>query len=249
MRRMIKTRKEIKLLKKSAKIANSCIPVIEQALKEKITEKGLAIRIRKKMREQGATEAFRIIVCSGKRAAEIHAKPRTTKRIISGLGYVDFGACYKGYRSDVTVPFIKGKISKREKRMVKAVLQAYKLAIRSIKIDMPCWKVHEKVDKFLRKHRFEMKHGLGHGIGLKIHEMPFISKISDRQLKKLKKKKRLKWERKWKKIKKITFQPGMVFTIEPGVYVKGLCGCRIENDVLLTRKGVKILTNSKLIEV
>jgi len=248
--KIIKSKREIELLKKSATITNSCIPLIEKSLREnKITEKELARMIRKKMKKQGATEAFRTIVACGKRSAKIHAKPRSTNKIISGMGYADFGANYKGYRSDITVPFVKGKIGKRERKIVHATLQAYELAIRSIKLGGYCWKAHERVNKFLMKRGFEMKHGLGHGIGLKTHEMPFISKLTDRQVKRLKKKKRLKWKRMWKKIKDVKFQPGMVFTIEPAVYVKGIGGCRIENDVLITKRGIKILTNSRLIEV
>jgi len=240
---MIKSKKEIKLLKKSAAISNSCLKIIEQSLKEdRITEKEIARRIRKKLKEQNAHEAFLTIVASGKRSAKIHAKPRSTNKIIKGIGYVDFGASYKGYRTDVTVPFVKGKINKKEKRMVKAVLQAYKVAVRSIKIGLPCWKIHEKTNNFLKKLGYECPHAIGHGIGKKMHELPYIGVPKKKRLSKRKK-------RKWEKIKKITFQSGMVFTIEPAVYIKGLGGCRIENDFLMTRKGPKALTKAKLINI
>jgi len=240
--RMIKTKREIKLIEKSAKISNSCLKIIEESLKEeRITEKEIVKRIRKKLKEQNAHEAFRTIVASGKRSAKIHPKPRTTNKIIEGLGYVDFGACYKGYRTDVTAPFIKGKISKKERRMIKAVLQAYKVAVRSIKIGLPCWKVHEKTNNFLKKRGYECPHAIGHGIGKKTHELPYIGVPKKKRLSKRKK-------RKWEKIKKITFQPGMVFTIEPAVYIKALGGCRIENDFLMT-KGPKALTKAKIINI
>jgi Xaa-Pro aminopeptidase len=239
---MIKTKEEIELLKKSAEIANSCLPLIEELLKkEKIREKEIASAIRRKIYSQGAKLAFRTIVACGKRAAKIHPKPAATKKIISGLGYIDFGASYKGYKSDITVPFIKGKISKKEEKIVRAVLQAYKLAIKSIRVGLPCWKLHKKIDSFLRKKGFFMQHSLGHGLGLKIHELPTIGMPK----KKLSKKKMKKWE----KLKKIKFQERMFFTIEPAIYVKGLSGCRIENDILLTRRGPKILTKSKLLRV
>jgi Xaa-Pro aminopeptidase len=216
--------------------------LIEELLKkEKITEKEIASAIRKKIYSQGAKLAFRTIVACGKRAAKIHPKPTATKKIISGLGYIDFGASYKGYKSDVTVPFIKGKISKKEEKIVKIVLEAYRIAIKSVKVGLPCWKLHKKIDNFLRKKGFKLDHSLGHGLGLKIHELPTIGMPR----KKLSKKKL----RKWNKLKKIRFQEGMVFTIEPAVYVKGLGGCRIENDFLLTRNGIKALTNAKLIKV
>lgn len=239
---IIKTKREIELLKKSAEITNSCIPIIKESLKEdKITEKEIVKRIRKKLKSQSATFSFTPIVACGKRSVKIHAKPRSTNKIISGIGLVDFGACYKGYKTDTTVPFIKGKISKRERKMVNSVLQAYRLSIKSIKVGMPCWKLHEKVDNFLRKRGFKLGHSLGHGLGLKIHELPYIGKP--------RKKLRGKKKRKWENVKKITFQENMVFTIEPGVYVKGLGGCRLENDILIKNKSIKILTNANLIEM
>lgn len=237
----IKSKEEIKLLKKSAKIANSCLKLIEKSLKEEgITEKELARRIKERIKNQGATLAFKTLVACGKRSSKIHPKPETTNRVISGIGYVDFGASYKGYRSDVTLPFIKGKIGKREKRVVKAVLKAYALAVNSVRLGLPCWKLHEKINKFLRKNGFKLAHSLGHGLGLKVHDSPMIGKPGKR----LSKKKRLRWG----KLKRVTLQENMVFTIEPAVYTRNF-GCRLENDILLTKKGPKILTNSKLVEI
>lgn len=239
---MIKTKKEIEFLRKAAKIVDSCIPIIEESLREdRITEKELRRRIRRKINSQNASLSFQTLVACGKRSAMIHPKPHATNKIISGIGYVDFGACYKGYKTDITVPFIKDKISKKERKIIQVVLKAYNIAISSIKINEPCWKLFQKVNNFLKKNGFGLKHGLGHGVGLKIHEYPFISMPR----KKLTRKRKLRWE----KIKKINFQPNMVFTIEPAVYVKGLGGCRLENDILIKKKSIKILTNAKLIEV
>jgi Xaa-Pro aminopeptidase len=239
---MIKTPKEIRLLKKSAKISDSCIKVIRYSLKEEITEAELRRRIGRHIRKQKATLSFQTLVAFGRRSAMIHCKPRATKRIISGIGYVDFGACYKGYRTDITVPFIKGKINKKQRKIVNTTLKAYKLSIKSIRLGRPCWKLFEKINNFMKRNGFKMKHGLGHGLGKKIHEYPFIVIPKKEKLKRKKK-------RKWEKIKKINFEKNMVFTIEPGIYVKGIGGCRLENDILLTNKGPKILTHSKLIEI
>lgn len=238
---LIKNEKEIRLLKKATKISNSCIPLIEKSLHEKISEKELARRIRKKINSQGATLSFDTLSASGDRTSMIHPKPHATDRIISGIGYIDFGASYRGYKADVTVPFVKGKISREEMKVVKTVLQAYKLSVKSVKVRVPCWKPHEIADKFLRKNNFRMKHALGHGLGLQIHDTPLI----------VKPRKKLKGKRKklWEKIKKINFRPNMVFTIEPGVYTKKF-GSRIENDFLIEKNGkVKQLTKSRLIKV
>jgi Xaa-Pro aminopeptidase len=239
---IIKTENEIKLLKNSALISNSCLKLIEDSLKEDITEKELRRRVERKIREQNASLSFRTLVASDKRSAMIHPKPYATNKFIKGIGYIDFGACYKGYKADVTVPFAKGKISKKQRKIIEITLKAYNLAISSIKLNQPCWKLFQKIDNYVKKNGFELKHGLGHGIGLKIHEYPSII---------MPRKKRLigKRKRRWEKIKKMNFKKGMIFTIEPGIYVRDLGGCRIENDILLASKGTKILTGSKLIEI
>lgn len=227
------------MIRKATKISNSCIPLIEKSLHENIAEKELRRRIGGKIRSQHAALSFQTIVACGKRSAKIHAKPRATDKIIRGIGYVDFGACYRGYKSDVTVPFIKGKIGKRERKIVEATVKAYDIAIESVKVGMPCWKLFDRVNSFLRKNNFKMIHALGHGVGIKTHELPYIG----RPLRRLTKKKRKRWE----KLKKIKFQENMIFTIEPAVYVKGLGGCRMENTVLLRKKGPEILTNARLL--
>jgi len=244
LERIIKSPAEIKLLKKSAKISDSCIKIIERELKRSnITEKQLARAIDRNIRKRGAQPAFKTIVTCGKRSMYIHAKP-TNKRI-RDLGYTDFGAKYKGYRTDITVPFVKGKIGKEEQRILNTTLQAYKTMIKSIKRGGLCWKLHDKFEKFLRARGYKTKHPLGHGIGLDIHELPTIGKPKRRRGKKIGPRKKKKWQR----IKKLQFEPGMVFTIEPGIYVKGVGGCRFENDVLVTKRGPQLLTHSKVVKI
>lgn len=239
---MIKTAREIALLRKSAEISNSCIPLIVKALKEDgITEREISRRVWRNIHKQGAGLSFITLVASGERSAMIHPKPRATNRKISGMGYVDFGASYKGYKTDVTVPFIKGEVSAREKRIVKTVLEAYNIALKAWRIGMPCWKLHQKVEDYIRSKGLVMGHGTGHGLGKKIHERPTIAMPR----RKLKGKKLKKWER----LKKVAFRPNMAFTIEPGAYVRGVGGSRLENSFLVVGKRLKSLTKSKFIEV
>ncbi|MFH0928943.1 MAG: M24 family metallopeptidase [Candidatus Aenigmatarchaeota archaeon] len=240
---MIKTSLEIKLLKKSAKITDSCIKVIKDSLKKDITEIELRRRIGRNIRKQGASLSFRTLVACGKRSAMIHPKPHATNKLISGIGYVDFGASYKGYKTDITVPFIKGNVGKKEMSVVYGTIAAYKVGIAAIKLNESCWKPFKKVNEYFKKNKFRMMHGLGHGFGKKIHEDPVI--VIPKNVKKLKPKARRRWER----IKKMKFQKNMVFTIEPGIYVRGKYGCRLENDFIMTEKGLKALTHSKLIRV
>lgn len=242
--RIIKTPKEIALLKKSAKISDSSIRVIDRELKKpNITEKQLARAIERNIRKHGAQLAFPTIVVSGKRAVYIHAKP--TKARLRGLGYTDFGAKYKGYCTDITVPFVKGKIDKKQQRILDTTLLAYKKMVKSIKLGEPCWKLHDDFEKFLRAQKYKVRHGLGHGIGKDIHELPSLIKPKTKRGKKMGPLKKKKWQR----IKRLRFEPGMVFTIEPGVYVNGVGGCRFENDVLMTKHGPQVITNSRLIKV
>lgn len=240
---MIKTQREIKLLKKSAKITDSCIKIIKESLKEDITEIEMRRRIYRKIKSQGASLSFQTLVASGKRSAMIHPKPHATNKKINGIGFIDFGASYKGYKTDVTVPFIKGKVSRREMKIVNSTVKAYKIGVNSIKLGESCWLPFKKVNEYLKKNRFRMMHGLGHGLGKEVHENPVI--VIPKNIKKLKPKARRRWE----KIKKMRFQKNMVFTIEPGIYVRSRYGCRLENSFIMTAKGPKLLTHSKLIRI
>lgn len=236
---MKKSEKEIKFIKKAAFIANSCLPYLEEILeKEKISEKEVSILLKKKIISLGGKLAFDILVASGKRSSKIHGKP--SRKIISGIGYVDFGVSFKGYKVDVTVPFIKGKIGLREKKMVKTLFNVYRLAKKLIRVGASCFSVFEKVDDFLRKNGYRMEHSLGHGIGRKIHEPPTIG-IPKQKLRRLKKEK-------IEELKNIVFENGMVFTIEPGIYVKNVGGCRIENTFLFWNNKLIQLTNSRFLK-
>lgn len=253
---MTKTKRELALFRKSAAISNSCIPIIERSMREDgITEREIARRVRRNIYARGGKLSFRTLVACGDRSAVIHPKPAASDRKISGIGFVDFGASYRGYKTDVTVPFVKGKISARERRVVKAVIAAYNIALKSWKIGEPCWKLHEKANGYLKSKGLTMGHALGHGLGRKIHESPIIAAPDRKALEKVQRlaargdKKAAKRIRRWEKRKKVSFMPGMVFTIEPGAYVKELGGCRIENSFEVSGKKLKSLTKAKLIEV
>ncbi len=241
LERIIKTPKEISILKRSAAITDSCIDVLERKLKKDVNEKELAAAIDRNIRKHGAKNAFPTIVTCGKRGVCIHPKP-SIKRV-RGIGYADFGAMYKGYRTDITVPFVKGEIGKKEERMIDTIMQMSKLAVKSAKPGVYCWKLQEMFERFISKRGYKVCHYLGHGIGLDIHELPSLAK--PRKGRKMTK----KGVKRWKIIKSIRFKPGMVFTIEPGVYVKGVGGCRYENDFLMTKAGAKPITHSRLIRL
>jgi len=235
--RSVKEPKEIERIEKACNIANHGIKIIEKNLSNKITEKELALILEQELIRKGADElSFPTIVVSGERSAYIHPYPSfSDKKIQYGLGLVDFGVRYKGYCSDITVPFTFGKISSKQKKIIQTVEEAHKKAIETIKIGLPTWKVHKFVENFIKKNGFKLKHSLGHGLGLELHDLPSISP-------KPKKKGQLK---EWKEVK---LKKNMVFTVEPGIYVPKIGGCRLENDILMDRKP-KVLTNSRLIIV
>lgn len=244
LKRIIKTPKEIALLKKSAKITDSCVAVLARELKkEKITEKQLARAIDRNIRRRGAGLAFGTLVACGKRGTFVHGKP--SRKVVRGLGYADFGAMWKGYRTDITVPFVKGELDKKEKRILDTTLHAYKALTKIPKRGMPCWKMQDRFDAFLKKRGYETMHSLGHGIGLDIHELPSLTKLRSGRLRRMGPRKKRRVLERWQIVKRLRFEPGMVFTIEPGVYSKGVGGCRYENDFIFTKRGLRQMTHSK----
>ena len=235
--RSIKEPKEIERIKKACHIANKRIKIIEKNLSRKITEKELVLTLEQELIRKGADElAFPTILTSGKRSAFIHPYPSVSnKKIQKGLGLVDFGVRYKGYCSDITVPFAIGKISEKERRVIQTVEEAHKKAIETLKIGMPAWKVHKTIEEMIEQNGFEFKHSLGHGLGLELHDLPSLSP-------------KPKTEEDLKDWREVKLKEDMVFTIEPGIYVPDMGGCRLENDVLMSKKP-KILTKSRLIIV
>lgn len=185
------------------------------------TEKKVAARVEAFLKGFDAKPAFRTIVASGKRSAKPHGFA-TNKKIRKGeIVKIDFGALYKGWRSDITRTFFMGKPTARQKKIYQIVLEAQRRAILAVRVGVEC----RAVDKAAREYIKQMGYGkyfihsTGHGIGKKIHEQP---KVSFRNHHKLK--------------------AGQVITIEPGIYIKGWGGMRIEDMLLVTEKGAKVLT-------
>jgi len=206
---------------KAIEIVKQITKEIPHWLKVGIKEKDLAEKIKTALKKRGAKSAFRIIVASGKRSAKPHGFA-TNKRTKKGdLVVVDFGAKYRGFCSDLTRTFVMGKPTEKQKKVIKAVKAAQIIAINKIKPGVQACKIDQVVRNHLEKQGLAKYfiHNTGHGIGKKVHEAPKLSKKNKNRLKK-----------------------GQVITIEPGVYIKGWGGVRIEDMVLVTRSGAKILT-------
>ncbi|MFX0033927.1 MAG: M24 family metallopeptidase [Promethearchaeota archaeon] len=238
--RATKSESEIKKLKIAAQIGTKTIKDIKDFCDNSPdgTEKELSFLVRRKMAEYGADDvAFESLVANSSRAHEIHQYPYASdqKFCLPGLALIDFGAKYQGYNSDITVPISFGKLSNEQIKINKVTIKAYETAIDMIDLDVPLWKVHDKIEQLLKKEGYSMPYSLGHGLGLTVHDSPFISrKPTD--------------EYSLKHWKEETFQDGMVFTIEPGISKQGLGGQRLENDVMIWNGKVEVITNSEYIK-
>lgn len=215
--RAIKDKEEIINIKKAIKIAEKAFQRIEHIIVPGVTEEKIASELVFWIRELGGRESFEPIVSSGKRTVFPHAL--SSKKVLKPgeTVIIDFGAVFNGYCSDITRTLVLGKPSLKQKRIYKVVSKAQNAAIAAVKSGKTCRAI-DKVPRRILKNYF--KHGTGHGIGLSVHESPKLTIGS-----------------------KDTLAKGMVLTIEPGVYMRGWGGMRIEDMVLVTRKGYKLLTS------
>lgn len=216
--------------KKAIEIA--CRVMRSLRIKAGQTEKEIAGWIKHEISSYGAKPAFAIIVASGVRSLDPHARP-TNKRIRNGEQVVvDLGAKYQGHCSDMTRTYFAGKPTVKFLALYNIVKTAQQKAIGAVKDGVYCREVDIAAREYIKRfcfrscHISEKKcsgdcfiHTTGHAIGIKVHQNPRIS---------LKSRKKLK--------------AGMVITVEPGIYLKGWGGIRIEDMVLVTKKGCKILT-------
>jgi Xaa-Pro aminopeptidase len=185
------------------------------------TEKQVARRIETQLKEDGAKPAFRTIVASGPRSAKPHGYA-TNKRIKPGeIVMIDMGALYRGVRSDITRTFLPPKSTGRQKQIYRIIKEAQRRGIKAVRAGVEARTVDAAARDYIKAKGYGpyFIHTTGHGVGRKVHESP---KISARNRHKLK--------------------SGQVITIEPGIYIKGWGGVRIEDMVLVTRTGCRLLT-------
>ena len=220
--REIKDRQEIVALRRSVKIAERAFAVLRAELTESSTELELAWAIESHIRKFGGEGcSFPPIVASGPRAALPHAEPTTGQIGEHPFLLVDWGATYDEYCSDLTRMIVVGKTPPKFAKIYKIVLEAQLAAIDAIAPGVPLKDIDAVARTVIGDAGYGKKfgHGLGHGIGLEIHEAPSIAFSQNRPLK-----------------------PGMVVTIEPGIYLPRWGGIRIEDDILVTKNGHEVLT-------
>lgn len=221
--RLIKDKDEIQRLRRAVDHAERAFAVTKASLRKEQSEREVAHQLEHQIRLFGGEGcSFDPIVAVGPRAALPHATP--TSRLIgeSDFTLIDWGACTDGYRSDLTRILVTGRISPKLERIYGLVLKAQRRAIQAIRPGAVMKDVDAAARGVITDGGFgkQFGHGLGHGIGLDIHEQPRLAVDRDDQL-----------------------QPGMVVTVEPGIYLPGWGGVRIEDDVLVTKHGHEVLTS------
>jgi Xaa-Pro aminopeptidase len=222
--RQIKDDLEIAELCEAIRIAERAFLMFRAGLREEDTEKAAADALEGYLRHCGATSAsFPPIVAAGRRSALPHASPTSTSRLGDGeFVLVDWGATATQYRSDLTRVIVTGKVSSKFEKIYRTVLAAQERGIAAIRPGVRGSDVDAEARSVIEEAGFGafFNHGLGHGIGMEIHEAPRLRKGSDAVL-----------------------QPGMVVTVEPGIYLPDWGGIRIEDDVLVTEDGREVLTH------
>ncbi|WP_088035723.1 M24 family metallopeptidase [Evansella clarkii] len=222
--RLIKDEQELNTIREAVAIADSAFDHILGFIKPGVKEIDVSNELEFFMRKQGAvSSAFDIIVASGSRSALPHGVA-SDKTIETGeLVTLDFGAYYKGYCSDITRTLAVGNPSDELKKIYNTVLEAQIKGVEGIKPGM----TGKEADALTRDHITDkgygqyFGHSTGHGLGMEVHEGPGLSYKSDTVL-----------------------EPGMVVTVEPGIYIAGLGGTRIEDDIVITENGNEILSKS-----
>jgi Xaa-Pro aminopeptidase len=213
---------EIAAIKAAAQIAAKALKQTLRYMKPGITENELAGRLDFQIRKLGARNSFETIVAFGPNASRPHHQPSTRKLKKNDTVLIDFGAKYKSYCCDLTRCFCVGKPTAFYRRVYDVVERAQAAAIKTIRAGVKMVQVDAAAREAIKQSDLPVYgHGTGHGLGLEIHEQPFLTHESKGKL-----------------------QAGMVLTIEPGVYIPAKLGVRIEDDILVTENGCKILTRN-----
>ena len=215
--RMIKTNEEIRVIRAACRITDELFTLLLRAWKTFRTEVDAALFLESEMRRRGCEPSFPTIIASGKNSKTPHHHT-TTQRLRKGFCVIDFGVRYKGYCSDMTRTIYMGTPTVTEVQKYEEVAMIQKEIIHSLRPEKPAQQYYERAHGALGK---AFTHGLGHGIGVQVHEAPIINGTS-----------------------KDVFQEKMIFTIEPGVYTPHY-GIRIEDDILLMAKAEELTRSSK----
>ena len=220
----VKDKKEIECIRIAAAIGDKIFNEILSLIKPGIEEIELSAEISYRVKKYGCEkDAFEPIVLSGAKSAMPHGKPDRKKIRRGEFILFDYGCVYDGYHSDMTRTVILGKPKKKDIEIYNTVLEAQQLAVAAVRKGVVCSELDSAARDYIRNKGYDkyFGHALGHGIGLEIHETPRISSRYHNML-----------------------VSGNVITIEPGIYIPGYGGVRIEDDVVVKQNSCEILTAS-----
>jgi Xaa-Pro dipeptidase len=221
--RMVKTPEEQEGIRAAEKLNVEIWNGAKELFRAGMTEREMARTIKRLMIERGDGEAFETIVCVGANAAECHHRPDDTVWNGREPVLVDMGVKLGGYCSDLTRNLVPKSVRGLYRRVYALVEDANRAAIAAVKPGMTAAKLDKVARDIIRKGGFGkcFGHSLGHGVGYEIHEAPTVSAKS-----------------------RTVIEPGMIFTIEPGIYLEGNLGVRIEDMVLVTEDGCEVLSGA-----
>lgn len=224
VKRSVKDDQEISGIKKSSSIADSAFDHIRKFITPGIKESDVAWELEKYMRIQGADAMAwsPFIVAAGKNSSMAHWGATETKIKKGDMVQLDYGCSYKGYVCDISRVVFVGEPNEKQKKIYMQVFEAQKIGLSLVKEGVNGAEIDKKVQGFLKKKtKYYYKHSLGHGVGINVHELPYVSTSRKNKL-----------------------EAGNVITIEPGIYIPGWGGVRIEDTILVTKTGYKLLTKA-----
>ncbi|CAH0346216.1 Xaa-Pro peptidase family protein [Bacillus sp. CECT 9360] len=220
--RMIKTDKEMTKIREACRLADFAIEVGANEISEGKTEMEILAAIEFELKKAGISQmSFSTMVLTGKNAASPHGTPGMTKIQRGDLVLFDLGVVYEGYCSDITRTIAYGDITDKQHDIYETVLKAQEAAVSASVVGTACSSIDLTARKIIADKGYGQyfPHRLGHGLGIGVHEYPSLTETNP-----------------------LLLQPGMVFTIEPGIYVPDVAGVRIEDDLFITENGYEVLT-------
>ena len=220
--RMIKDEEELSNINKACNITDDCFKYILSYIKPGMTEKQIAKEIEDYYTERTDGISFETIVASGENSSKPHAVPTDRKIQERDIITIDMGCKVNGYCSDMTRTFFVGEPTDKMKYVYDLVLENQKLVLQQYKEGANTRQITKMVENNFKLNRFNLIHSLGHGVGLEIHEIPYINSKNETILKE-----------------------NMVVTNEPGIYITSEFGVRIEDTIQITKFGSISLTNSE----
>lgn len=224
--RAIKDGAEISRIKKACQISEKAYAQLlnEGALKKGVSENEIAARLGYLMQKNGGTQSFPTIVAFGKNGASPHHSTSDAKLKNGDLVLIDWGAKFERYCADLSRTFVFGRMTNKQEAMMETVKDAQEVGFNLMRSGVDASAVHGAVLDFIDKTQFAgtFVHSTGHTLGLQVHDGKTLG------------------------LEKFKMEPGMAFTVEPGVYVKGIGGVRIEDDVIVNRDGIEKLSKGRL---